>query len=42
MVKWSNMAMNIKSEEAYRLTRQLAKLTGESLAAAPAFDSEST
>jgi antitoxin VapB len=26
--------MNIKSEEAYRLTRQLAKLTGESLTTA--------
>jgi antitoxin VapB len=28
------MGMNIKSEEAYRLTQQLAKLTGESLTTA--------
>jgi antitoxin VapB len=28
------MAMNIKNREAYRLTRQLAKLTGESLTTA--------
>jgi antitoxin VapB len=28
------MSMNIKNKEAYRLTRQLAKLTGESLTAA--------
>ena len=28
------MAMNIKNREAYRLTKQLAKLTGESLTTA--------
>lgn len=28
------MGMNIKNEEAYRLTRQLSKLTGESLTTA--------
>ena len=28
------MSMNIKNEEAYRLTRQLAQLTGESLTTA--------
>jgi antitoxin VapB len=28
------MSMNIKNEEAYRLTKQLAKLTGESLTTA--------
>jgi antitoxin VapB len=28
------MGMNIKNEEAYRLTKQLAKLTGESLTTA--------
>jgi antitoxin VapB len=28
------MSMNIKNKEAYRLTRQLAKLTGESLTTA--------
>jgi antitoxin VapB len=28
------MSMNIKSKEAYRLTRQLSKLTGESLTTA--------
>jgi antitoxin VapB len=28
------MSMNIKNEDAYRLTRQLAKLTGESLTTA--------
>ena len=28
------MTMNIKNEEAYRLAKQLAKLTGESLTAA--------
>jgi len=28
------MGMNIKNEETYRLTKQLAKLTGESLTAA--------
>jgi antitoxin VapB len=32
MVEWYKaMGMNIKNEEAYRLTKQLAKLTGESL-----------
>ena len=32
--RYKNMTMNIKNEEAYRLTKQLAKLTGESLTTA--------
>jgi antitoxin VapB len=32
--RYINMGMNIKSEEAYRLTKQLSKLTGESLTTA--------
>jgi antitoxin VapB len=34
MVEIENMGMNIKNKEAYRLTKQLAKLTGESLTTA--------
>ena len=34
MVESQAMSMNIKNKEAYRLTKQLSKLTGESLTTA--------